>query len=53
MITLKGAGVAILIVEERPRRILEVADEVAFLELGRITWRGRPSDISEEMLTAN
>ena len=36
-------------------RLIEVYDAATGegLELGRITWRGRPSDISEEMLTAN
>jgi ABC-type branched-subunit amino acid transport system ATPase component/branched-subunit amino acid ABC-type transport system permease component len=53
LISLRDAGVGILIVEERPRRVLEVADEVAFLELGRITWQGLPAEISDEMLTAN
>jgi ABC-type branched-subunit amino acid transport system ATPase component len=53
LISLRDAGVGILIVEERPRRVLEVADEVAFLELGRITWQGDPAEISDDMLTAN
>jgi ABC-type branched-subunit amino acid transport system ATPase component/branched-subunit amino acid ABC-type transport system permease component len=51
--SLRDGGTAVLVVEERPKRILEIADDVAFLELGRITWRGGVAEISEEMLTMN
>jgi ABC-type branched-subunit amino acid transport system ATPase component/branched-subunit amino acid ABC-type transport system permease component len=50
---LRDAGTAVLVVEERPKRILSIADDVAFLELGRVTWRGAVADVSEEMLAMN
>jgi len=50
---LRDAGTAVLVVEERPKRILNIADDVAFLELGRVTWRGAVADVSEEMLAMN
>jgi ABC-type branched-subunit amino acid transport system ATPase component len=51
--SLRDSGTAVLVVEERPKRILEIADDAAFLELGRVTWRGRVADISDEMLEMN
>ena len=44
---LRADGVALLLVEERPRNLLAVADDVAVLELGRVVWRGDASDIDE------
>ena len=44
---LRADGVALLLVEERPRNLLAVADDVAVLELGRVVWRGAASDMDE------
>jgi ABC-type branched-subunit amino acid transport system ATPase component/branched-subunit amino acid ABC-type transport system permease component len=44
---LRADGVALLLVEERPRNLLAVADDVAVLELGRVVWRGDASDMDE------
>ena len=37
---LADAGTSVLLVEERATGALAIADDVAFLELGRIVWRG-------------
>ena len=44
---LRERGVALLLVEEKARDVLEIADTVAFLELGRIAWDG-PREATEE-----
>jgi ABC-type branched-subunit amino acid transport system ATPase component len=49
---LRERGVAILLVEEKARDVLEIADEVAFLDLGHIVWSGPRRDIDEERLIA-
>jgi ABC-type branched-subunit amino acid transport system ATPase component len=47
---LRDAGVAVLLIEEKAGPALAVADSVAILELGRITWAGAPADLEEEQL---
>ena len=37
---LRDRGTAILLVEEKARDVLEIADRVAFLDLGHIVWSG-------------
>jgi ABC-type branched-subunit amino acid transport system ATPase component/branched-subunit amino acid ABC-type transport system permease component len=49
---LRDLGTAILLVEEKVRDVLGVADQVAFLELGHIVWSGARSDIDDERLVA-
>jgi ABC-type branched-subunit amino acid transport system ATPase component len=49
---LRDLGCAVLLVEEKAREVLEVADAVAFMELGRIRWIGRRDQIDEEQLAA-
>ena len=49
---LRDRGTAILLVEEKARNVLEVAEQVAFLELGRIVWSGPRGDIDDERLVA-
>ncbi len=42
---LRDAGVTLLVVEERAKAVLDIADDVALLELGKLVWagpRGRP-----------
>jgi ABC-type branched-subunit amino acid transport system ATPase component/branched-subunit amino acid ABC-type transport system permease component len=49
---LRDRGTAILLVEEKARDVLEIADEVAFLDLGHIVWSGARADIDDERLLA-
>jgi ABC-type branched-subunit amino acid transport system ATPase component/branched-subunit amino acid ABC-type transport system permease component len=37
---LRSAGTAVLIVEEKANEILDLADHVAFMDLGRVVWAG-------------
>jgi ABC-type branched-subunit amino acid transport system ATPase component len=48
---LREAGTAILLVEEKVRDVLSVADRVAFIELGHIVWSGDRSDLDDDQLT--
>jgi ABC-type branched-subunit amino acid transport system ATPase component len=45
---LRDRGVALLLVEERARSVLEIADQVAFLNNGAIGWSGSPDELSEQ-----
>lgn len=47
---LREQGTAILLVEEKVRDLLQVADDVAFLELGRIAWSGPRSEVTNERM---
>ena len=47
---LREQGTAILLVEEKVRDLLQIADDVAFIELGRIAWSGPRSEVSNERL---
>jgi ABC-type branched-subunit amino acid transport system ATPase component len=49
---LKGQGITVLVVEERARSVLEIADNVVLLELGRVVWQGRRQDLDHERLTS-
>ncbi|MEZ5169363.1 MAG: ATP-binding cassette domain-containing protein [Acidimicrobiia bacterium] len=49
---LRDSGVAVLLVEEKAREALEVADVVAFMELGRVTWVGPREEADAERLAA-
>ncbi len=49
---LRTLGSAILLVEEKAHEVLEVADTVAFMELGRLGWMGPRDQIDEERLAA-
>jgi ABC-type branched-subunit amino acid transport system ATPase component len=49
---LRDRGTAILLVEEKARDVLEIAEEVAFLDLGHIVWSGPRHDIDDERLVA-
>lgn len=49
---LRDRGVTLLLVEEKVRDILDIADEVAFLELGHIIWSGPRSEVDDERLRA-
>jgi ABC-type branched-subunit amino acid transport system ATPase component/ABC-type branched-subunit amino acid transport system permease subunit len=49
---LSQAGVTILLVEERADRVLDIADRVSVLQLGRLAWSGVPGDLDDDMLAA-
>ncbi|MCY4193508.1 MAG: ATP-binding cassette domain-containing protein, partial [bacterium] len=48
----KERGVALLLVEEKARDVLEIADSVAFISLGRITWHGPRAEVDHDQLDA-
>ncbi|GAA2210236.1 branched-chain amino acid ABC transporter permease/ATP-binding protein [Nonomuraea monospora] len=49
---LRGRGVALLLVEEKATEALAIADRVAFMRLGRVTWAGPRAEVDGERLTA-
>ncbi|MFD7839561.1 ATP-binding cassette domain-containing protein [Streptomyces sp. NPDC059761] len=49
---LRDAGTALLLVEEKAAGILGVADTVAYLSRGRITWCGPRAEVEADRLTA-
>ena len=48
---LARSGTAVLVVEEKATHVLEVADQITFLELGHIAWSGRASDVNRQRVT--
>ncbi|MFI9596243.1 ATP-binding cassette domain-containing protein [Nonomuraea sp. NPDC052265] len=49
---LRDRGVALLLVEEKATEALAVADRVAFMRLGGVTWTGPRSEVDGDRLTA-
>ncbi len=49
---IRDAGSSILLVEEKAREVMTLADDVAFMELGRISWMGPREQADEERLAA-
>jgi ABC-type branched-subunit amino acid transport system ATPase component/branched-subunit amino acid ABC-type transport system permease component len=49
---LRDQGVTLLIVEERAKAVLDIADEVALLELGRLVWAGPRVELDPDQLAA-
>jgi ABC-type branched-subunit amino acid transport system ATPase component/branched-subunit amino acid ABC-type transport system permease component len=49
---LRDRGVALLLVEEKARDVLEIADSVALLELGHVVWQGPRADVDQQRLAA-
>lgn len=47
---LRNLGTTILLVEEKVRDVLTVADRVAFIEIGRVIWQGDRADLDDERL---
>jgi ABC-type branched-subunit amino acid transport system ATPase component/ABC-type branched-subunit amino acid transport system permease subunit len=47
---LRDLGTTILLVEEKIRDVLTVADRVAFIELGHIVWSGERESLNDEQL---
>lgn len=52
-VELRDAGTSILIVEEKASHVLTVADDVMFLELGRIAWSGPATDVDFDRVAAS
>ena len=50
---LRDLGSTILLVEEKAHEVLEVADTVAFMELGRLVWMGPCDQLDEERLAGH
>ncbi|MFI1733304.1 ATP-binding cassette domain-containing protein [Streptomyces acidicola] len=51
LVELKNAGSALLLVEEKAAEVLEVADTVAYLSQGRVTWCGPRAEVEADRLT--
>ena len=49
---LRDKGVTLVLVEEKVRDVLPVADELIIFELGRVVWAGRPNDGDDERLVS-
>jgi ABC-type branched-subunit amino acid transport system ATPase component len=49
---LRSSGTTILLVEEKARAVLEIADHVALLDLGRIVWVGPASEMDQGALVS-
>lgn len=49
---LRAQGTTLLLAEERAKGILDIADQVILMELGRILWAGPRADLQEEQLAA-
>ncbi|MCU1484908.1 MAG: transporter related [Actinomycetia bacterium] len=47
---LRRQGVALLLVEEKSKAILGIADRVAVLQLGRLAWYGPANDVDDALL---
>ncbi len=52
ILELRDTGTAILIVEEHASNALQVAETLAFMELGSITWSGPRHEVDMEQLNA-
>ncbi|WP_436771795.1 ABC transporter permease subunit [Yinghuangia sp. YIM S09857] len=52
VVELRDLGVALLLVEEKASEILTVADTVAFMSVGRVSWTGPRAEVDENRLTA-
>ena len=49
---LRDLGTAIMLVEEKAREVLQLADVVAVMELGRVAWMGPRDEADEERLAS-
>ncbi len=50
---LKAQGSTILLVEEKAHEVMQVADAVAFMTLGRLTWIGPRDELDEQALATS
>jgi branched-subunit amino acid ABC-type transport system permease component/ABC-type branched-subunit amino acid transport system ATPase component len=53
IVELRDRGCAVLLVEEHARNALEVADTIAYMELGRIVWCGPRAEADLHLLAAS
>jgi ABC-type branched-subunit amino acid transport system ATPase component len=53
ILEIRDRGAAVLLVEEHARNALKVADFVAFMELGRITWAGPTGEADLDLLRSS
>lgn len=53
IVELRDRGCAVLLVEEHARNALEVADVIAYMELGRIVWCGPRAEADMHLLAAS
>jgi branched-subunit amino acid ABC-type transport system permease component/ABC-type branched-subunit amino acid transport system ATPase component len=51
-VELRDRDVALLLVEEKARDVLQIADTVGFLSLGRLTWHGPRAQVDDAQLAA-
>jgi ABC-type branched-subunit amino acid transport system ATPase component len=49
---LRDQGVTLLVVEERAKAVLDIADDVALLELGKLVWAGPRTELDPDRLAA-
>ncbi|MEU5878297.1 ATP-binding cassette domain-containing protein [Spirillospora sp. NPDC047279] len=49
---LRDRGVALLVVEEKASEVLALADTVAFMRLGRISWAGPRGEVDDDRLAS-
>jgi ABC-type branched-subunit amino acid transport system ATPase component len=49
---LRDGGTAVLVVEEKAGHMLSIADEIAFLDLGRVAWSSPAREVAYEDLAA-
>jgi ABC-type branched-subunit amino acid transport system ATPase component len=47
---LRERGVALVLVEEKAKGVLEIADDVSFLSLGRVVWSGPKEEVDDDLL---
>jgi ABC-type branched-subunit amino acid transport system ATPase component len=52
LVELRDRGVALLLVEEKSREVLGVADTIVLMALGRVRWAGAPSETDADRLAA-
>jgi ABC-type branched-subunit amino acid transport system ATPase component len=49
---IRDGGAAVLLVEEKAREVMQLADTVAFMDLGRIVWIGPRDEADAERIAA-
>jgi ABC-type branched-subunit amino acid transport system ATPase component len=49
---LRSLGTSILLVEEKSANVIELADTVALMQLGRVVWTGPRDELSVDSLTS-
>jgi branched-subunit amino acid ABC-type transport system permease component/ABC-type branched-subunit amino acid transport system ATPase component len=47
---LRDRGVALVLVEEKAKGVLDIADEVSFLSLGHLVWSGERAAVDDDLL---